>query len=589
MSITANVQALHAQPQTAERRFSADGVLNSVGEAVYEWNLANDYLDWSTGTSDLLGITDTGMMMTNRNWEALLVPGSVNSRGAALAESEQTDDGTGVPYQIQYALSGGHLRDGQDVWLEDTGRWFANPETGRPARAHGVIRIVTERRKREERVDRMSRFDPLTGLLNRARLTVELDTLFSTLVDDGKPASFILLGLEHFDLVNQVYGFEAGDAVMSEAARRITANLRATDIVGRFSGAKIGVVLPECDDQDMLIAGYRMLNVLRNEPIITDCGSIALTISIGGVSIPQHARECRTAFMAANQALEESRRNRDNVVAVYRPDPERERLRLEAGIMAENIINALREGRIHLVWQPIVDAETGEVAFHEALVRLEEHDGTSIEAGDFVAIAERLGLIRLVDHHALDLALETMKRCSTATFSLNVSNETACDPEWLSKVAHAIHECPDIAKRLIVEITESHAAESDDEARRFINSLADLGCRVALDDFGAGYTSFRTLKALPFDVIKIDGQFAVDLEHSVENQTFIQSLVKLASLYGARTVVEWVEDDETAKMLREWGVDYLQGFAYGRPRKLLPWPIDRPAEEAAVPEIIEEI
>ncbi|MEN0040579.1 MAG: EAL domain-containing protein [Pseudomonadota bacterium] len=579
MPLTATVQPHLQQQRAVDRRLSADGVLASVGEAVYKWNLANDFLDWSEGTSELLGISDPGMLMTNRNWEALLVPGTAASRGTALAQSEQKDEGHGVPYQVQYALSGGHLRDGQDIWLEDTGRWFADPDSGRTTHAHGVVRIITERRKREERIDRMSRFDPLTGLLNRARLTVELDALFETLGEGGEPASFMLLGLEHFDLVNQVYGFEAGDAVMSEAARRIKANLRGTDIVGRFSGAKIGVVLPECDDRYMLVAGYRMLNVLRNEPIVTDCGSIALTISIGGVSIPQHARNCRAAFMAANQALEESRRNRENVVAMYRPDPERERQRLEAGVMAENIINALREGRIHLVWQPIVDAKTGEVAFHEALVRLQEHDGSSIEAGDFVAIAERLGLIRLVDHHALDLAIETMKRCSKASFSLNVSNETACDAEWLSKLAHAIHECPDIAERLIVEITESHAAESDDEAHRFIGALEDLGCRVALDDFGAGYTSFRNLKTLRFDVIKIDGQFAVDLEDNVENQIFIQSLVKLASLSGARTVVEWVEDDATATMLHEWGVDYLQGYAYGRPRKALPWPIDRPAEE----------
>ena len=172
------------------------------------------------------------------------------------------------------------------------------------------------------------------------------------------------------------------------------------------------------------------------------------------------------------------------------------------------------------------------------------------------------------------MALETLNKAPTAKFSLNVSFETACDPEWLSKLAHAVMNRRDIAERLIIEITESYAADSLPEALQFIESVKDLGCKVALDDFGAGFTSFRNLKSLPFDIIKVDGQFVDNLESSTENQKFIKALVDLASLFDAKTVVEWVEDDVTTELLRDWGVDYLQGFNFGKPQRELPWPVE---------------
>ena len=226
-----------------------------------------------------------------------------------------------------------------------------------------------------------------------------------------------------------------------------------------------------------------------------------------------------------------------------------------------------------MAYQPVVDSKTHEIEFFEALIRLESEDGSVLEAGNFVSVAEYLGLIRLVDHYALDLAIETLRKYPTAKLSLNVSNETAGDPEWLSKLAIAALGQPDIPPRLIVEITESHAAESLAEASRFVRSLHDLGFKVALDDFGAGFTSFRNLKDLPFDIIKVDGMFAVDMDDNPQNRGFISALVGLAKLFDAKTVVEWVEDTHSADQLRDWGVDYLQGYNFGKPRKEPQWPL----------------
>ena len=556
-----------------ERRNIANFVMNSIGECAYEWDIDSDRLHWSEGTEQLLCLDSVDQVASSRAFNSLMLPTAETSRNDAIMSSKEEDEGRGVAYRLQYALSADALNTSSDIWVEDSGRWYAGSD-GVPNRAHGILRLINERRSQDERLNRLSRCDPLTGLYNRAHLNLCLEEVFNEINQSGEPACFLVVGLEHFDLINSVYGYEAGDAVISEVAKRMQENLRDRDIIGRFSGAKIGMILPECDDRGMLVAGYRILNLLRENVVTTAKGPIAVSVSVGGVLMPQHARDSKQVFMAAHQALNESRRARDASIVAYQPDPKQELEKQRAAHMAEKIISALKERRIHLAWQPVVDAKTKEVIFHEALIRLESKEGEALVAGEFVDVAQRLGLVRLVDHHALDLAMETLNQAPTAVFSLNVSFETACDPEWLSKLAHCVMNRQDIAERLIIEVTESYAADSLEEAKQFINAVRDLGCRVALDDFGAGYTSFRNLKSLPFDIIKVDGQFVDNLKSSTENQKFIKALVDLASLFDAQTVVEWVEDDITTDLLREWGVDYLQGFKFGKPQRELPWPTE---------------
>ncbi|MFD0914992.1 putative bifunctional diguanylate cyclase/phosphodiesterase [Pseudahrensia aquimaris] len=562
---------------------TAASVLGHIGGVIYRWDMLTDNISWSSGAAKTLGLADEKLPVKGRAFNRILLPTSENSRPNVIHSSEKSDEGQGVAYSLQYAISAENASAQKDVWIEDSGRWFAGPN-GEPASAEGVMRVITDRRNLQDDLDYMARFDPLTGLHNRSHLNYSLEKTFQTLRDNGGSAGFLLIGIDHFDLINTVYGYEAGDAVISEVARRLRLHLRDSDVLGRFSGARIGIVLNDCDERNMLVAGYRILNVLRGNVVETDAGPIAISASVGGVLIPQHASNPKRTFSAAYNALLESRREHEATIVSYRPDPQAERRHREAVKLSEKIIMALKQGRIHLAFQPIVDATTHEVEFFEALVRLQDDDGHVLAAGDFVSVAIRLGLIRLVDHQALDLAIEALDEHESAKISLNVSNETATDPEWISKLAIAALRRPDITDRLIIEITESHVAESLEEARRFIASLHDLGFKVAIDDFGAGFTSFRNLKALNYDIIKIDGEFARDLKDNPENQAFIKSLIGLAHQFDARTVVEWVEDTTTANHLRDWGVDLLQGFRFSKPLRQPKWPSEETFEDApAIP------
>ena len=236
--------------------------------------------------------------------------------------------------------------------------------------------------------------DPLTGLFNRAHLNTCLEAKFRQLKHDNGSAAFILIGIDHFDLINKVYGYESGDAVMVEISNRLREALRDVDTIGRYSGARLGIILDDCDERGLLIAGHRVLNELRNKLVETDRGPIAVSAAVGGVVIPHNASNPRRAFQGAHQALTDSRRERDSTIVSYRPDPQRDAIQKRAAVLAQEIVSALHQGRVHLAYQPIVDAKTHVVEYYEALIRLESEDGSVFSAEEFVKTAEKLGLIR---------------------------------------------------------------------------------------------------------------------------------------------------------------------------------------------------
>jgi EAL domain-containing protein (putative c-di-GMP-specific phosphodiesterase class I) len=216
-------------------------------------------------------------------------------------------------------------------------------------------------------------------------------------------------------------------------------------------------------------------------------------------------------------------------------------------------------------------ARSGETAFYECLIRMEQDDGRVLLAPDIVPVAERLGLIRLVDHRVLELVVEELAVAPDVQLSLNISPDTTMDPDWWSSIESLMRAHPGVAERLIVEITETVAIQDVDDVRGFVTRLKNLGSRIAIDDFGAGYTSFRNLRKLGVDIVKVDGAFVQNIARSADDRAFVQTLVDLARRLQIKTVAEWVQDEESAAMLREWGCDYIQGRLIGLASAERPW------------------
>jgi EAL domain-containing protein (putative c-di-GMP-specific phosphodiesterase class I) len=204
-------------------------------------------------------------------------------------------------------------------------------------------------------------------------------------------------------------------------------------------------------------------------------------------------------------------------------------------------------------------------------------EGELIPAGHFVPVVERLGLMRTLDRRALDLTLKTLDMNPEVTLAFNISGVTAADRGWLRTLIARLKDRPELASRLIVEITETAALHDLEDSARFVSIMRDLGCQVAIDDFGAGFTTFRHLKALTVDIVKIDGSFVRNLAENTENQLFIRNLLSLARAFNLITVAECVETLEDAEILEREGVDQLQGYYFGKPEVDPSWCIGRPA------------
>ena len=540
----------------------------SIGEAPYEWTIETDVLAWGANATEVLMVGSLAAIASGRNYAKLLASDTAASRFDAVMKSQQRDSGTGVPYQLQYALQ----PPGSDkaLWIEDIGRWFAGAD-GKPAKAHGVVRVINERHAQEERLTYLSRFDGLTGEMNRFHLTEVLQATLDQSVAQRGSCGFMLVAVDNLARINESYGFEVADEAISAVAKRLRAKMRGGDQLGRFSGNKFGVILNNCTPEDMERAAERLIAGVRDDVIRTGAGPVALTVTIGGVTAPRHAANVPEILARAQETLDRAKAKRLGSFQVYRPNIERETLRRENVRAADEIVNALNERRVLLAFEPIAETVSRQIAYYECLMRVRRADGSILPASAVIPVAERLGLVRLLDHRVLELLVSEMAAVPSIKASVNVSPASITDPDWWSTLGALLRANSGVADRLIVEITESTAIHDVDDTRGFVARVKDLGCKIAIDDFGSGYTSFRNLRKLGVDVLKIDGAFVQNLMRSDDDRSFVRSLVDLARRLGLKTVAEWVQDEPSAALLAEWGCDYLQGVLIGLASVERPW------------------
>jgi diguanylate cyclase (GGDEF)-like protein len=543
-------------------------ILASIGEVPYEWDIRTDLLAVGRGCGSVRRGADRAPATPALSpaTAALQCSGHAQSRRDTVLRADERDGGDGVVYRIRHRV---HADDATiHLWIEDVGRWFAGPD-GRPARAHGVMRIIDERRAGENAGS--SRLDDLTGEMKRRQFT---DLLAATLDDAGRlRTSFATLVVSIDDLarINEAYGFAVGDEVISAVARRLRAHLRGGDHLGRLAGNKFGLILRNCTPHDLRLAGERLLVAVRDEVILTRTGPVAVTASMGGIMAPRHAETVHELLSRVHEALGAGKLRRRGSLEVFRPNAQREAMRRENMRASDAIVSALNERRIIPAFEPVIEAGSRRLAFHEGLMRIGRPDGTNIAASNVMPIAERLGLVRLIDHRMLDLVVTELVDAPELELSVNVSPASIIDGTWWNALAAALAAHPDLAPRLVIELTESAAIQNLDETRSFVARARDAGCRIAIDDFGTGCTSFRNMRRLGVDLVKIDGGFVAKLAQSPDDQAFVRMLIGLAKQLGLKTVAEWVQDEAAAALLTEWGCDYLQGAFVGAATTARAW------------------
>jgi diguanylate cyclase (GGDEF)-like protein len=418
---------------------------------------------------------------------------------------------------------------------------------------------------KEQRLYYRNDFDELTGQLNRTRLTDALNAVIMRSSRSRRQSALLMVAIKNLAMLNETFGHEVGDEVIGAVANAIKGKLRGGDSLGRYSVDTFGIILNDCGSGAMQIAADRFMRSVRELTIRANGVQVQAIVSIGGVVLLDHAHTVHQALSCALQALDNAKQNRLEGFTAYEANSTNERTRQRNVAILDEVIAALEAGRMRLALQPMFGSRSGKPEIYECLLRMERSTGELVSAGEFIEIAEQLGLSRLIDKRTLEMAIVLLKKHPELTLSVNVSSLTANEPDWLAALRRLTEDDPSLLQRLIVEITETSVIIDMDLMKSFVDTLREMGCRIAIDDFGAGYTSFKNLKALKVDMVKIDGAFVKDLMADKADQAFICTMVDLARNFELQTVAEWVGDEQSVQFLSQAGIDYLQGFYFGMP------------------------
>lgn len=523
-------------------------LLSSIGEVVYGWDIASDTLSWGPNVEEVLGPVPPAALARGLAFAGLVEPGSGRSRYDAIFASGGDDLGDGAVYRTRYAAD----LAGRKMWIEDAGRWFAGID-GRPASAHGVLRL--ERAVRPEELGAAS-----GDLCDRNALVERVEAALAENLPAERSVVVLIAAIDELARLNDDFGHEATDEIIQEVQERLRSVMRRRDQLMHYSGNRFAILLSGCPANQVEAAAKRFNKAVARAAIETSRGIALARLRVGAAIAPDLSRHGAVLVAAAENALAGAV---DSTVIARRSvaretGTDRQGLDLEA-------VGALNQRRVRLALQPVVAARGRIVAFSEALMRVERaEDGSYFSPVELVPLLERRGLVRLFDHRVLELAMAFLAEQPQAAVSVNVSPRSLADPEWLDAFETCTGTQPENARRLIVEITETATIEDPARVAKLLTRIKRQGARIAIDDFGAGHTSLRHLRAFPIDILKLDGAFTQNLRRSTDDRFFVRTLLELAHHLGVETVAEWVDDDLQASMLCDWGITYLQGHLVGK-------------------------
>ncbi|MDX6683480.1 MAG: hypothetical protein QOG94_3519, partial [Solirubrobacteraceae bacterium] len=457
--------------------------------------------------------------------------------------------------------------DGSIVWVARS-MTLVRDADGEPLHFLDQIQDVTERRRFESKLRHLADHDPLTGLLNRRSFETALDRHAADVARYGPRGALLVLDLDHFKYVNDALGHHAGDALILSVAAILQDRLRGSDTLARLGGDEFAVLLPHADGAGAERVAAALVRAIREEAaVVAGDRPRRVTTSIGIAPFGRADLSGEALLIEADLAMYEAKEAGRDGYAVVSADGERpERVRGRVSWL-DRVRAALDDDRFVLYAQPIRDLRTGEIAQHELLLRMLGDDGELIAPGAFLPLAERLGLAPEIDRWVTARAIDLLASDPGGHVGLEVNlfgpslNDTALLHVIEAQIARAKVD----PRRLTFEITETTAVANIPLARRFAERLTRLGCRFALDDFGSGFGSFYYLKHLPFDFLKIDGEFVAGCMDNRTDQLVIEAVVRIARGLGKETVAEFVSDGDVERFVREQGVDHAQGFHVGRP------------------------
>jgi diguanylate cyclase (GGDEF)-like protein len=385
----------------------------------------------------------------------------------------------------------------------------------------------------------------------------------------GEPGAAILLDLDNFKYVNDTLGHHAGDEILMGVAALLQKRLRETDMVARLGGDEFAILLPNTSKEAAESVGADLLTLIRDHGGMAVGRSVGLTTSLGVAVFGEEETSGEEVLAAADLAMYEAKDSGRDRAVTFSPDSEAQSERRDRSSWIERIHKALEDDLFVLHAQPILDIAKGEVSQYEVLLRMRGEDGELIPPGAFLGVAERFGLVQSIDRWVVSRAVKLMddllRHGEEVRLEVNLSGRSVDDRELPNMIRRELEGTSVDPDNLVLEITETALISNMDHARKFAEILSLVGCRFALDDFGAGFGSHYYLKHLPLNYLKIDGDFIRNLPTSMTDQLMVKAMVQVAKGLGMKTIAEFVEGEDTILFLKQYGVDFAQGFHVGRP------------------------
>lgn len=407
--------------------------------------------------------------------------------------------------------------------------------------------------------------DPLTSLHNQRMFKELLGYEVGRASRHKDSFGLLMLDLDNFKTVNDRFGHAYGDQFLQAFAQVLEDSIRPGDFLARYGGDEFTIILPEASQEQAFSVAQRIKRAVEKMNLRSPDGeSMHATSSIGVAIYPDHAKNPRDLFLLADNMMYKAKRLGRNSIAVP-DDDEVAEVYKEAGAKNIMVLNALEEERIVPYFQPIVDAKTGDVEIHELLMRI-EMDHRIVPAGEFIDIAEGIGVVHKMDYMLIEKAFDQMvEQGYKGKLFVNLSPKSLIVSEFIGRI-HQLALDKNIApERIVFELTERETVSNLNLLEKFVLDLKLEGFNFAIDDFGSGFSSFHYIKHFPIDVIKIEGEFIRNMLNDDKYMAFVKSIVTLAQSLGIRTIAEFIEDEEVMDKVCELGIDYGQGYYLGRP------------------------
>ena len=470
--------------------------------------------------------------------------------------------------------------------------YTAAPITDSDQKNHGgiiVFRDVTPMRTMAYQLSYQASHDSLTGLVNRREFEIRLKHAIGSAYSDHQNHVLFYLDLDQFKIINDTCGHVAGDELLKQISIRLKSKLRDGDTIARLGGDEFGVLLKSCSIDKATQIAEQLRESIKEVRFVWGDKSFDTGVSIGVVPINITSGNVSDILSAADTACYEAKDQGRNRIHVYHIDDDSLTKRRGEMQWVHRITDALDHDKFTLFCQEIVPLtnESHNQYFYELLVRIQNDDQSMVMPMAFIPAAERYNLMPVIDKVVIEKALDELillnRINSNIYFSINISGQSLCDNHFLDFVIDKFNQTNISPTQIIFEITETAAIANFSQAIRFIQVLKGIGCQFALDDFGSGLSSFAYLKNMPVDYLKIDGYFVRDIINDPTDMAFVESINQIGKVMGIKTIAEYVEDEQILAKLKTIGVNFAQGFHFGKPEPVstLQKIINKPSKTSA--------